>query len=96
MIAVVVVRKVVLGMVTVLLLLSWVGFLAVPLLAPAHVWAARRSNGVGRVVWGAAAGLGAGMTLWAATYVTVGEIQPAIWLLPVVMGLVSAALVARA
>lgn len=96
MIAVVMLKKVVLGLVTALLLVSWVGFLVLPLLAPAHVWAARRSSRAGRAAWGAAAGLGAGMTTWAATYVTVGEVQPAIWLLPVVLGVVAAALVGRA
>lgn len=89
-------KKVLLSVVTVLLLVSWGASFAVPLLAPAHVWAARRSNRLGRALWGTFAGLGAGAAVWAIVYLTVGEVQPAIWLLPVVFGLVAAALVARA
>lgn len=84
--AMVTVKKGALAAVTALLLASHGAFL-VPLLAPLHVWAARRSGPGGRVGWGLAAGLGAAATAWAATYVVAGERQPAIWALPTVVGL---------
>lgn len=60
------------------------GFLALPLLVPAHVSAARRSAPVGRVLWSALPVTTAGMVTWSLTYLAVGEAQPLIWLLPVV------------
>lgn len=45
------------------------GFLALPLLVPLHVWAARRSGPVGRVLWSLLPVTGAGMVTWAAVYV---------------------------
>lgn len=83
--------KIGLAAVTVLLLLSMGGgFLALPLLSPAHVWMARRSGRVGRVLWSMPAAIGAAMVAWAAFYVVFGESQPWIWLVPVA-GLVAAA-----
>ena len=90
------VGTVTLAVVTAVLLLSWIGFLLVPLLIPLHVWAARRSGPVGSVGWGGAAGLGAAATAWAAIYMVVGERQPVIWLVPVGVGLAVTAAVARA
>src|SRR5439155_19174253 len=43
--------KVALAAITVVLLLSQVGWLVVPLLLPAHMWAARRSGRAGRLIW---------------------------------------------
>lgn len=83
-------------MLTAVLLLSWVGFLLVPLLIPLHVWAARRSGPVASFGWGGAAGLGAAATSWAAVYLVVGDRQPVIWLVPVGVGLAVTAAVARA
>jgi hypothetical protein len=76
--------KVVLAVVTIVLLLSQIGFLLVPLLLPAHVWAARRSGRVGRVGWSLLPAAGLATAAWAITYLTVGEAKPAIWLVPVV------------
>lgn len=61
------------------------GFLLLPLLIPAHVWAARRSGRVGRFGWSLLPAVSLGMVTWAAVYVLVGEAQPAIWLLPTVV-----------
>ncbi len=58
------------------------GFLALPLLVPLHVWAARRSGTPGRVLWSLLPVTAAAMLTWAAVYVTVGEAKPAIWLVP--------------
>ena len=88
-------HKAALALVTTLLLVSQVAFLAVPLLLPLHVWAAHRSGRAGAIGWGTAAGLGAGMTAWAAVYVSVGERQPVIWLVPLTVAVVVTALVAR-
>lgn len=67
---------------TLVLLISQVGFVLVPLLAPAHVWAARRSSAIGRWLWTLLPALGFGALAWAAVYVSSGEPKPAIWLLP--------------
>ena len=60
------------------------GFLLLPLLIPAHVWAARRSGRVGRIVWSLLPAMSVGMVTWAAVYVVIGESKPAIWLVPVI------------
>ena len=71
--------------VTVVLLLSQVGFLVVPLLLPLHVWAARRSGTLGRVGWSFLPAAGLATSAWAVVYITVGEVQPMIWLIPAVV-----------
>lgn len=58
------------------------GFLLLPLLIPVHVWAARRSGPVGRLGWSLLPTVAVGMAVWAAVYVTAGESEPAIWLIP--------------
>lgn len=75
--------KVALAAVTLLLMASMGGgFLLLPLLVPLHIWAARTSGPVGRVMWSLLPGAAAGMVAWAAVYVTLGETQPFIWLIP--------------
>ncbi|MEA3056085.1 MAG: hypothetical protein QOD30_1517 [Actinomycetota bacterium] len=74
--------KAALAVVTVVLLLSQIGFLLVPILLPAHVWAARRSGSLGRVGWSVLPAAGLATAAWAAVYVTAGEPKPAIWLVP--------------
>lgn len=72
-----------LAVVTVLLMLSMGGgFLLLPALVPAHVWAARRSGPVGRVASSLLPAASLAMVTWAAVYVSVGESKPAVWLLP--------------
>lgn len=72
-----------LAIVTLLLMLSMGGgFLLLPALVPAHVWAARRSGPLGRVGWSFLPAASLAMVTWAAVYVSVGESKPAIWLLP--------------
>lgn len=58
------------------------GFLLLPALIPAHVWAARRSGRFGRLGWSLLPAAGLGMVTWAGVYVAIGESKPAIWLLP--------------
>lgn len=58
------------------------GFLLLPLLVPAHVWAARRCGRVGRLAWSVLPAVSVGMVAWAVVYVAVGEAEPAIWLVP--------------
>jgi hypothetical protein len=71
---------------TVLLLLSMGGgFVLLPLLIPFHVWAARRSRSIGRVLWSIPAVLVAGEVAWAVTYLAVGEARPWTWLVPVAL-----------
>src|SRR5205807_6528258 len=60
------------------------GFLALPLLIPAHIWAARRSGRVGRVAWPVLPAVSVLMLVWAVVYVLAGESKPTIWLLPLV------------
>ena len=67
------------------------GFVALPLLVPLHVWAARRSGTAGRVFWSLLPVIAAAMTTWAAVYVTVGEAKPAIWLVPSLAAVVAGA-----
>jgi hypothetical protein len=72
-----------LGAVTLLLMASiGGGFLALPLLIPAHIWAARRSRGLGRVGWSVLPAVSVAMAIWAAVYVSGGERTPTIWLGP--------------
>lgn len=77
------VAKVALAAVTLVLLISQIGFIVVPLLMPAHIWAARTSSRPGRVLWTLLPSLGLAFLAWAAVYVSVGEAKPAIWLIPV-------------
>jgi hypothetical protein len=86
--------KVVLAVVTVVLLLSQIGLL-VPLLLPAHVWAARRSGPVGRIGWSLPPAAGLATAAWAVVYVTIGEAKPVIWLVPLVALVAAFALVRR-
>lgn len=65
------------------------GFLALPILVPLHVWAARRSGLVGRVLWSLLPVTAASMVTWAAVYVIAGEASPAIWLLPMLAAVVA-------
>ena len=75
--------KLVLAVVSLLALLSMGGgFLLLPLLAPLHVWAARRSGPAGRLLWSVFPVAGTGMVTWAAVYLTAGESMPWIWLVP--------------
>jgi len=74
--------KVVLAVATIVLLISQIGFVLVPLLAPAHLWAARRCTALGRWLWTLLPALGLGALAWAAVYVSADEPKPAIWLLP--------------
>ena len=76
-------RKLVLAVVSLLALLSMGGgFLVLPLLIPLHVWAARRSGPVGRVLWSIFPVAGTVMAAWSTTYVTIGEAEPWIWVIP--------------
>lgn len=85
-----------LAAVTLLLMASMGGgFLLLPALIPAHVWAARRSGRAGRIGWSVLPAASLAMVAWAAAYVTVGESQPAIWLLPAFVLVASLAAVAR-
>jgi hypothetical protein len=77
------VAKVALAVVTLVLLISQVGFIIVPLLMPAHIWAARTSSRLGRVLWTLLPSLGLAFLAWATIYVSVGEAKPTIWLVPV-------------
>lgn len=75
--------KVVLAAVTLLLMASMGGgFFLLPLLVPLHIWAARTSGPIGRVLWSFLPGAAAGMIVWAAVYVTLREMQPFIWVVP--------------
>ena len=71
------------------------GFLVLPVLIPAHVWAARRSGRAGRVAWSLLPGASVAMVVWAAVYVVFGETKPAIWLLPLLAFIVVVMLVVR-
>jgi hypothetical protein len=87
--------KVVLAVVTIVLLLSQIGFLLVPVLLPAHVWAARRSGRIGRVGWSFLPAVGLATAAWGALYLTVGESKPAIWLVPLAALVVAFVLLRR-
>ena len=67
------------------------GFLALPLLVPLHLWAARRSGPVGRMLWSLLPVTAAAMVTWAAVYVIAGESKPAIWLFPLLAAVVAGA-----
>ncbi len=85
-----------LAAVTLLLMASMGGgFLLLPALIPAHVWAARRSGRVGRIGWSVLPAASVAMVAWAAVYVTVRESEPAIWLLPAFVLVATFAVVAR-
>ena len=71
------------------------GFLALPLLVPLHVWAARRSGAPGRVLWSMLPVTAAAMVTRAAVYVTVGEAKPAIWLVPSLAAVVAGVAMVR-
>ena len=71
------------------------GFLFVPLLLPAHVWAASRSGRVGRFGWSLLPAASLGMVTWALVYVLLGEAQPTIWLLPTLVSIAALAGVAH-
>ena len=71
------------------------GFLLLPLLIPAHVWAARRSGPAGRVGWSLLPAVSLAMVAWAAVYVVFGETKPVIWLIPVSVLFAALALVSR-
>lgn len=89
--------KLALAAVTLLLMASMGGgFLLLPLLVPLHIWAARTSGPVGRVVWSLLPGASAGMVVWAAVYVTLGETQPLIWLIPTVCAVAAVSVTVRA
>ena len=82
--------KIVLAVVSGLSLLSvGGGFLVLPLLIPLHVWAARRSGSVGRFLWSMLPVAATGMVTWAVVYITAGESQPCIWLLPVLAAVIA-------
>ena len=78
------IAKLVLAVGTIVLLASQIGFALVPLLAPAHLWAARRSSPVGRWLWTLLPSAGIGALAWAGIYASAGESKPAIWLVPAV------------
>jgi hypothetical protein len=92
------IAKAVLLAVTVVLVASMGGgFLALPVLIPAHIWAAHRSrSSVGRIGWSALPAVSVGMVAWAAVYVLVGEETPVIWLAPALAFIVTLTLVGRA
>ena len=84
-----------LAAITVVLLLSQVGWLVVPLLLPAHMWAARRSGRAGRLIWSLLPASGLACAAWALTYLAVGEAKPVIWLVPLVVLVIGVRLIAR-
>jgi hypothetical protein len=89
------IAKIALAAVSLLLVSSMGGgFLALPALIPLHIWAARTSGRLGRVLWSALPVIGAGMVTWAVTYAAVAEAQPAIWLVPVLAMMVTALVIA--
>lgn len=71
-----------------------VGVYGAPVLLVLHYFAARRSkDAAGRVLWSLMAGATAAMGVWGLTYLTLGESQPWISLLPVSAALVAAGLI---
>src|SRR5687767_1606990 len=74
--------KVGLALLTLVLLISQIGFLLLPLLVPAHYWAATQSGRIGRIGWSFLPAAGLATSAWAVTYLMVDEAQPAIWLAP--------------
>ncbi len=76
--------RVLLAAATLVTLMS-VGGLALvlgPVLVPAHWWAAKRSRTAERVLWLLFAAATVAEAVWVATYLTAGESEPQIWLLP--------------
>lgn len=61
------------------------GFVAAVVLVPALMVASRHASPVAAVGYGVLSATLAAETAWALTYVLVGEHQPYIWLLPVVV-----------
>jgi hypothetical protein len=87
---------VLLGVATFLLLSMGGAVVAAPVTLPLLVWAARSTPSQGyRIAAAVVAGLTAAEVAWAIVYVTVGERQPTIWLLPLLVGGAVVALVAR-
>lgn len=75
-----------LAIVTLILMASMGGgFLLLPVLIPAHLWAARRSGSLGRVGWSLLPVASLAMVAWAGLYVSIGESKPAIWLVPLLV-----------
>lgn len=75
-----------LAIVTLILMASMGGgFLLLPVLIPAHLWAARRSGSLGRVGWSLLPAASLAMVVWAGVYVSIGESKPAIWLVPLLV-----------
>ena len=75
-----------LAVVTLILMASMGGgFLLLPVLIPAHLWAARRSGSLGRAAWSLLPAASLAMVVWAAVYVSIGESKPAIRLLPLLV-----------
>ena len=90
--------KAVLLALTVVLMASMGGaFLALPVLIPAHLWAARRSRSMAaKIGWSVLPAVSVGMVAWAAVYVVVGEAWPVIWALPAVAFISTLAMAAHA
>lgn len=81
-----IVARWVLAIVTLILMASMGGgFLLLPVLIPAHLWAARRSGSLGRVGWSLLPAASLAMVVWAGVYVSIGESKPAIWLVPLLV-----------
>lgn len=75
-----------LAIVTLILMASMGGgFLLLPVLIPAYLWAARRSGSLGRVGWSLLPAASLAMVTWAGLYVSIGESKPAIWLVPLLV-----------
>lgn len=74
--------KIALAVPTVLLIVSFGGQIFMPILIPAHLWAANRSGPIGRVLWAVPTGLSTAVVGWILTYGLFGEAQPMIWLIP--------------
>jgi hypothetical protein len=71
------------------------GFLLLPILVPAHIWAASRSGPTGLVGWSLLPAASLAMLAWAAVYLMVGESKPSIWLVPVLVLVVTLTAVMR-
>lgn len=72
---------------TILLMGSFGGQLLIPVLIPLHLWSAKRSGPIGRVLWAIPAAASAAVFGWIVAYELVGESQPLIWLIPLVMSI---------
>ena len=88
--------KAVLAVVSLVLLVSMAGPLLLPLLVPAHLWAADTSRTTAaRLLWSALPSVATGMVAWALVYVAAGEQRPTIWLVPLVAAMATAAAISR-